>query len=192
MPLLNAWDVKLLTVKSTTAYSRFRKLLRRHKKLLLEACLVLVVLIGISAYQQRNLLATDNQLAPSLVAEDLQGNAFDLATYSDRPVLVYFFAPWCKFCAASADNIVRLRRMRGDDALTIVMVGLDWQDRQELLDYSTRHKLNVPVLVGDASIARVWNVYGFPTYYVLDREHRIVSRDFGYSTQLGLLWRTWL
>lgn len=152
----------------------------------------MVVLIGISAYQQRNLLATDNQVAPSLAAEDLQGNVIDLATFSGRPVLVYFFAPWCKYCAASADNIVRLRRMRDDDTLTIVMVGLDWQDRQELVDYSTRHELNVPVLVGDASIAKDWSVYGFPTYYVLDDEHRIASRDFGYSTQLGLLWRTWL
>jgi len=158
----------------------------------LEVCLILVVLIGISAYQQRNLLATDNQVAPSLTAKDLQGVVIDLAEYSGRPVLVYFFAPWCNYCAASADNIVRLRRMRGDEKLAIVMVGLDWQAHQELVDYSTRHELNVPVLAGDASIAKDWRVYGFPTYYVLDDEHRIVSRDFGYSTQLGLSWRTWL
>ena len=82
--------------------------------------------------------------------------------------------------------------MRGDENLAIVMVGHDWPARQELEDYSARHELNVPVLVGDASIAEDWGVYGFPTYYVLDDEHRIVSRDFGYSTQLGLWWRTWL
>ena len=175
-----------------TFFVRFRKLISRHRKLLLEGCLILVVLIGVSAYQQRNLLATDKQVAPALVAEDLQGVVIDLAKYRGRPVLVYFFAPWCRYCAASADNIVRLRRMRGDESLAIVMVGLDWQSRQELVTYSTRHELNVPVLLGDASIAKYWNVFGFPTYYVLDDEHRIVSRDFGYSTQLGLLWRTWL
>ncbi|MGB5332643.1 MAG: hypothetical protein WBN05_08900 [Woeseiaceae bacterium] len=32
----------------------------------------------------------------------------------------------------------------------------------------------------------------FPSYYVLDREHRIVRRDIGYSTQLGLWWRAWV
>lgn len=177
---------------STTLFTRFRNLFRRHRKLLVDACLILVVLIGVSAYQQRNLLATDNQVAPALVAEDLQGVVIDVAEYSGRPVLVYFFAPWCRYCAASADNIVRLRRMRGDEELAIVMVGLDWQSRQELVAYSARHELNVPILLGDASIAQEWSVYGFPTYYVLDDEHQIVSRDFGYSTQLGLLWRTWL
>jgi peroxiredoxin len=179
-------------VLATTLFDRFKKWISRHRKLLLEAGLIVVVVIGISAYQQRNLLATNNQVAPALAAEDLQGNLIDLTEYRGRPVLVYFFAPWCNYCAASADNIVRLRRMRSDENLAIVMVGLDWQARQELVDYSARHKLNVPVLAGDASIARDWNVYGFPTYYVLDDEHRIVSRDFGYSTQLGLSWRTWL
>ena len=177
---------------STTLFVRFRKLISRYRKPLLEGCLILAVLIGVSAYQQRNLLATDNQVAPALAAENLQGIVIDLAEYRGRPVLVYFFAPWCNYCAASADNIVRLRRMRGDENLAIVMVGLDWQARQELVDYSARHELNVPVLVGNASIANDWSVYGFPTYYVLDNEHRIVSRDFGYSTQLGLWWRTWL
>ena len=36
-----------------------------------------------------------------------------------------------------------------------------------------------------------WSVRAFPTYYVLDSEQRIKRRDIGYSTQLGLLWRSW-
>ncbi len=177
---------------STTTFVGFRKLVIKHRKLLVEVCLILVVLTGITAYQQRKLLAADSQGAPLLVAEDLEGNLIDLAAYNGRPVLVYFFAPWCNYCSASADNIVRLRRMRDEENLAIVMVGLDWKTRQELVDYSANHELNVPVLMGEISIAQDWNVYGFPTYYVLDDKHRIVSRDFGYSTQLGLSWRTWL
>jgi len=46
-------------------------------------------------------------------------------------------------------------------------------------------------LLGDTAIAQDWRVYGFPTYYVLDSNNRVVRRDIGYSTQLGLLWRSW-
>jgi hypothetical protein len=70
-------------------------------------------------------------------------------------------------------------------------VALDWQSVGELQAYAARHELNVPVLLGNADVARDWHVYAFPTYYVLDSEQRVVRRDIGYSTQLGLWWRSW-
>ncbi len=48
------------------------------------------------------------------------------------------------------------------------------------------------MVLGDASVARNWQIYAFPSYYVLDSEHRIARRDVGYSSQLGLLWRAWM
>jgi hypothetical protein len=85
-----------------------------------------------------------------------------------------------------------LRRLRDETSLSILVVALDWETVDDIREYAQRHELNVPVLVGDAKIAADWQVFGFPTYYVLDDQHRVVSRDFGYSTQLGLWWRSWL
>jgi len=159
--------------------------------LLLNVVLVIVVFAVVSAFQARNMLGTDRQAAPDLQATTLQGSEFDLGAADARPTLVYFFAPWCHYCAFSSDNLVRLRRLRGESSLRIITVALDWQSAAEVQEYAERHELNVPVLLGDASISRDWKVYGFPTYYVLDSEHRVVRRDIGYTTQLGLLWRTW-
>jgi len=159
--------------------------------LLLNVVLVIVVFAVVSAFQARNMLGTDRQAAPDLQARTLQGIEFDLGAADARPTLVYFFAPWCHYCAFSSDNLVRLRRLREESSLRIITVALDWQSAAEVQEYAERHELNVPVLLGDASISRDWKVYGFPTYYVLDSEHRVVRRDIGYTTQLGLLWRTW-
>ena len=57
--------------------------------------------------------------------------------------------------------------------------------------YVERHELDINVILGDASVARNWQIYAFPSYYVLDSSQRIVRRDIGYSSQLGLLWRAW-
>ena len=165
--------------------------LRKYAVLIGEAILLVVVFLGISAYQARNLLKTDRQAAPALIAQTLEGESFSLSKITGKPALVYFFAPWCHICAASSGNIRRLRRMRDEDHLSIIMVGLDWQNVDEIRDYASKHDLNVPVLVGDAKIATDWRIFGFPVYYVLDDRHRVVSRDFGYSTQLGLWWRSW-
>jgi peroxiredoxin len=159
--------------------------------LALEVLAFVALFMGISAYQSRDLLATDRQPAPILRADTLDGTRYDIAESKGRPMLIYFFAPWCPYCSASADNLVRLRDWRSTEALEILVVALDWESNAQIQEYSDDHELNMPVLLGDASVARDWKIRGFPTYYVLDREHRVVSRDFGYSTQLGLWWRSW-
>lgn len=158
----------------------------------LEVAVFVALFFAVTAWQTRNLLATDRQAAPALVATSLQGQVIDIADSHGRPALVYFFAPWCPYCSASADNLVRLRKMRDVDELEILIVALDWESKDQIQQYANENELNVPVLLGDSAIWNDWKVRGFPTYYVLDREHRVVRRDFGYSTQFGLWWRTWM
>ncbi len=165
---------------------------RNYWSLLTQAVFFIVAFMAISAFQARNLLATDRSPAPALHATVLAGEQFDLVDLSGKPVLIYFFAPWCPYCSASADNLVRLRRLRSENKLAVVAVALDWQDHQQIQDYANRHDLNVPVVMGNSKIATDWKVHGFPTYYVLDSDHRVARRDVGYSTQLGLLWRSWM
>lgn len=171
---------------------RLRQFVKRRKSLLLNGLFVVAVFMIVSAFQMRNMLPTSDIPAPALQGALLSGGSYDIAEAGNRPALVYFFAPWCKICAVSSDNLVRLRRLRDDANLEILAVALDWQDRDEVMDYVTRHELDLPVVLGDRRIAEDWRVYGFPTYYVLNSERRIHRRDFGYSTQFGLWWRTWL
>ncbi len=171
---------------------RMKSTLRKVGSFLLNAGLLAVVFFGVLAFQSRNMLATDGQLAPQLQGVTLNGHDYDLQDAGARPALVYFFAPWCKFCAASADNLNRLRRWRDVDDIEIVAVALDWSTVDEVRDYVERHDLNVTIVLGDASVARQWRIQAFPSYYVLNSEHHIIRRDVGYSSQLGLWLRAWL
>ena len=165
---------------------------RSVRTLLTNAVVVVAVFLGITSYQSRNMLDTGGQLAPGLRGTTLAGQPYDLGNAGDRPALVYFFAPWCKVCAASAGNLDRLRRWRDESELEMVAVALGWDAVEEVRDYVERHELDLPVVLGDASVARNWQIYAFPSYYVLDSQRRIARRDVGYSSQLGLFWRAWL
>jgi peroxiredoxin len=166
--------------------------MRKYKSFLLNAGVVAVVFFGGLAFQTRNMLATDGQPAPELQGVTLAGEQYDLQEARARPALVYFFAPWCKFCAASAGNLNRLRQWRDENDIEIVAVALSWETVEEVRDYVARHDLNVTVVLGDGNVSRQWQVHGFPSYYVLDDQHRIVRRDIGYSSQLGLWLRAWI
>lgn len=171
---------------------RIRQFLKQRTGLFLNALFFVAVFLVVSTFQARNMLSTSDTAAPALSGPLLRGGSYDIAATGNRPVLVYFFAPWCKICAVSSDNLTRLRRLRDDDSLAILTVVLDWQDLEEVRNYVDRHELDLPVVLGDSQIAQDWRVYAFPTYYVLDSERRIRRRDLGYSTQFGLWWRTWL
>ena len=141
------------------------------RSLLLNVGLFLVIFLAATAYQSRNMLETGGQVAPGLRGTTLAGEPYDLAEARSRPALVYFFAPWCKICAASAGNLNRLRRWRDETELEMVAVALDWRTAEEVSAYAERHELDIPVVLGDARVAENWQIYAFPSYYVLDGDH---------------------
>ncbi len=165
---------------------------RKYQSFLMNAGLIVIVFFGVLAFQSRNMLAADGRAAPELRGTTLTGQPYDLGDARARPALVYFFAPWCRICAASAGNLNRLRRWRDTDEIEIVAVALDWGVADEVRDYVERHDLDVTVVLGDANVARQWQIKAFPSYYVLNSEHRLVRRDIGYSSQLGLWFRAWM
>jgi len=172
--------------------ARLKLNIRKYRSFLLNAGLIAIVFFGVLGFQSRNMLAADGQVAPELRGTTLTGQPYDLQDAGARPALVYFFAPWCRICAASAGNLNRLRRWRDADDIEIVAVALDWGTVDEVRDYVERHDLNVNVVLGDTNVARQWQIQGFPSYYVLNSEHRVVRRDIGYSSQLGLWFRAWI
>ena len=137
------------------------------------------------------MLPTSGAVAPALSGPLLLGGHYDIATKEAKPTLVYFFAPWCNICALTSDNLTRLRRLRDEESLDILAVALDWQDVEEVSEYVARHEIDLPVVLGDSRLGQSWQVYAFPTYYVLDSDRQIRRRDLGYSSQFGLWWRTW-
>jgi thiol-disulfide isomerase/thioredoxin len=149
-----------------------------------------LVLFAIYAYQTRNLLPADLQAAPVLHASNLDGTLLHDELSDATATLVYFFAPWCNICAASSGNIHHLRKLRSEKDLKILLVALDWQTLAEVREYVDRNEITVPVVLGDRRVAQDWNIYAFPTYYILNSQRQIVRRDLGYSTLAGLWWRT--
>ena len=173
-------------------FSRAKDFLRKRSGLLLNILFFVAVFVGVSTFQMRNMLTPSDELSPALSGPLLRGGTYDIAEIGDRPALVYFFAPWCKICGASADNLARLRRLRDETSLEILAVALDWQSADEVRQYVERHGMELPVLLGGHNVTSDWKIYAFPTYYVLDSDRHIRRRDLGYSTQFGLWWRTWL
>jgi peroxiredoxin len=166
-----------------------RKRGRRRLLVALEIGLMLIIVWSIYLWRATDLLPADGVTpAPSFELQDLAGRTWTLDDFRDKPTVLYFFAPWCAVCNASAHQLRWFQRLFGDD-VDLVMVALEYVDADAVREYRSSHGLQNVILLGDDATARDYRVQGFPIYYVLDETGGIRRRDFGFSTIPGLWWR---
>jgi len=162
----------------------------RWMRRLAEVLVFVAIIGGLYAWRTHDLLPADERTAaPAFDLVDLEGRRWSPESLRGRPAVLYFFAPWCRVCAASSPQLRWFHRWAGDE-VRVVLIGLDWASGAELVEYARKHELSLPVLAGHADTAASYRIRGYPTYYVLDADGRIAARDFGYTTAPGLWLRT--
>lgn len=174
------------------SFTKAVKSLKKHKwlSILLEVIIIVLLLMLFSWYQNRGTLAAGGKQAPNFELQSLNGETYQLSEFKGKKVLVYFFAPWCSVCHMSADNLNDLRKARTDNELEILVVGLSWQSKHELQQFADELELTMPVLMGTEKQMSDYQIKGFPTYFVIDEDGKVTHRSVGYSTELGMRFRT--
>lgn len=163
---------------------------RRRGLILIEVALFVGIVVSIYAWRTRDLLPADAAMpAPAFELQDLAGKTWRLEDFKGKPTVLYFFAPWCTVCAASAHQLRWFYDWFGDE-VNLVMIGLDYVKVGEIAGFRQKHDIESVVLIGNPATGRDYRVPGYPTYYVLDGEGRIRRKDFGVSTVVGLWWRS--
>ena len=164
---------------------------RKKKDLIWWAVLIVAVPV-IGQWQTRDLLSK-NQSAPSFKLHDIEGKEHSLSDYQGKPVVIYFFAPWCTVCKATSSNINYLRKLRASENLEVLVVGLSYSESDEVKEFVADHKLNkdgLTVLLGDDSVMDQYKIEAFPTFYFIDSKGSVTSTAIGYTTTAGLLFRS--
>ena len=161
---------------------------RFWKSILVNTTLVVLVIWGVGQWHARNLLPeSDAEAVPDFELKSLVGTSHRLHA-SDGAVFLYFFAPWCTVCEFSISNLNDLPLSSTKNDARVYAVALDWNNVGEVEGFAKKQKLEVPVLLGNRGTAKDFRIQAFPTYYVLDGSKKVVRRNVGYSTSLGMRW----
>ena len=162
---------------------------RKWKRWLINGLLIVTIFVGVTAWQGRNLISKQTP-APSFRLPSLSGEPVALKDLRGRRVLLYFFAPWCKVCDLSISNLNWVRKLWDEESVSIFAVALSYKELQSVEAFLERNTLNVPVLLGNRELLNSYRISAFPTVYVLNESGYIDGSTVGYSSTIGLWWRT--
>lgn len=121
--------------------------------------------------------------APNFTAKNLEGKDVKLNDFKGKVVLVNFWAVWCGPCQEEVPELVELYNIYRDKGFVIVGVS-DPSDSNEIKSFVREHKMTYPVVIDPGSISEEYNVVGFPTSFLIDREGKVVQKFPGYSPNL--------
>ena len=130
-------------------------------------------------------------LAPELSSTELpqvEVTLLDNSAYSlkkGKPVVLHFWATWCKVCKLEVDNIERLSKK-----YEVLTIAVNSGNNAEITAYMKERELSFKVLNDvDGSWAKKFNVEAFPTTFIYDGAGELKFTEVGYTTTAGLLAR---
>jgi len=121
--------------------------------------------------------------APGLRARSVAGEELDLDTLLARgPVVIDFWATWCKPCVQAMPELERLHQDYGARGVSVIGVSEDGpRNYSKVRPFASRMGITFPlVLDEDGHLQDAWQVPALPTTFVVGSGRRILHVQQGY------------
>ena len=110
---------------------------------------------------------------------DMNGNKVRLFEFAqDKPLLLYFWASWCKPCLLVSPQISTLAK-KYQDRITVIGINVGGVDSPEVVKkYGQRHHIDYPLLIdSENETLEAFSVRAIPTIILMDKNGKVLFRD---------------
>jgi thiol-disulfide isomerase/thioredoxin len=143
--------------------------------------------------------ASPSPVVPAVVPEALKftgttldGKAFDATKFAGRPVVLWFWAPWCAVCLGQASTVGDLAKEYDGKVAMVGIAGLD-QSAKAMDEFVVEGEVgNVTHLNDKAGV--IWRKFGIKeqsVFVMIDRTGKVMQNGYQDTVSLGE-WVTYL
>jgi len=135
----------------------------------------------------------DTSLAPDFSLPDLEGNIIGPASFRGKVLIIDFWATWCPPCVKAVPHLTSMKEKYGPQGFEVIGVSLDTGSDAEMLvkAFAEEMGVNYPMVIGNDDVADAYGgITGIPTFFIIDKEGKIVKSRIGYSPDTGNMMET--
>ncbi|MFI5912225.1 redoxin family protein [Dactylosporangium sp. NPDC051541] len=116
----------------------------------------------------------------------LDGQPFDAAKFAGRPVVLWFWAPWCAVCLGQASTVGDLAKQYNGKVAMVGIAGLD-QSTKAMNEFIAEGEVGNVTHVKDSAGA-IWRKFGVTQqsfFVMIDRKGKIQLNGYQDTVTLG-------
>lgn len=138
-----------------------------------------ILLLPVTPLSAADLKPLPARPAPALALPALAGGTTKLDTLRGRVVLVNFWAVWCPPCRKEMPSMGRLAEKLAGKPFTILGVNVG-ETPEEIRAFLKQVPVNFPIVLdSEGENLKAWQVFAFPTSYVVDKKGQLRLGLFG-------------
>ena len=118
-------------------------------------------------------------VAPDFILQTLDGKNLKLSDLRGKAVMLNFWATYCGPCKIEMPWFVELQKEYGPQGFQIVGVANDDASTADIAKFAKEMGINYPILIGKDSVSDSYKVSVLPTTFFLDRDGKLIAREFG-------------
>jgi peroxiredoxin len=112
--------------------------------------------------------------APNFSLKDLDGKTIRLDDFRGKPVLLNFWATWCKACKDELPSMQRLYKSLEKEGVEVIAVSIDRRNFDRVQSFVDEYQLTFPVLLDpDQKARKDYFILGLPTSYLIDADGKL-------------------
>jgi len=117
--------------------------------------------------------------APNFQLPNLGGQSVSLSDFQGKPVLINFWASWCRPCVYEMPYIQEVFEEWSGQGLVVLAINIG-ESLSQVKEFMESHDLSFPVLLDmEGKVAEQYNIGGIPTTFSVDKDGIIQAMRVG-------------